>query len=120
MLTGERGFERGAGEVAGALKDGEARGGVEFGGDGGETGGEAVGDVAPAGVPEGVNCIGVGRSSIGTGIITPGEGVSTWRRPLCGPGLIGRTGSIIGAWARARGDWRGLGVSSGVDSVGPG
>ena len=41
--------------------------------------------------------------------MTAGGGVST-RRRLCGPGLIGRTGSINGACGRERGDCAGYAV----------
>ena len=62
----------------------------------------------------GGNCIGVGRSSGGSIVGgTLGAGVSTCRRRLCGPGEIGRTGSINGMCGCKRGDCLGYGVSAG-------
>lgn len=54
----------------------------------------------------GTSRIGVGRGSAGDGIVALGGGVSARRRR--GPGWIGRTGSINGAYDRERGDFVGL------------
>lgn len=51
-------------------------------------------------------CTGIGVSRAGEGMLTPGGGVSM-RGRLCGLGLIGRTGSMLGACGRERGDCAG-------------
>lgn len=68
----------------------------------GETEGDGAG-VCGVGVGLRVrNGKGLCSAGVTAGIVTPGGGLSTRRRR--GPGLIGRTGSMMGACGRERGD----------------